>query len=176
MTTADRIKALLHLKPLPMEGGYYAETYRSQVPLRAKALPRPTQGPRSLATAIYYLLTPETFSAMHRLPADEIYHFYWGDPVELLVLHRDGSGRVLTLGPDVLSGLHPQIVVPKRTWQGSRLAPGGRFALLGTTMAPGFDEKDFQLGSRSTLTRAYPQFRDLLAVLTLEPPSGSSPG
>lgn len=175
MTTADRIRALLNLTSLPREGGYFVETYRSPISIQAEARSGSTQGSRSLATAIYYMLTPETFSAMHRLSADEIYHFYWGDPVELLLLDHDGPGRVLVLGPDLLHGMHPQAIVPSGTWQGSRLAPGGRFALLGTTMAPGFDEKDFLLGSRSMLLQAYPKFRDLLTALTRDKASGASP-
>ncbi|MBI4400623.1 MAG: cupin domain-containing protein [Nitrospirae bacterium] len=166
MTTVDRIKALLRLKRLPMEGGYYVETYRSPDVVKKDALPDRYQGARPLATAIYYLLTPDTCSAMHRLQTDEIFHFYSGDPVEMLQLFPDGTGKLITLGPDIVNGMHPQTIVPKGIWQGARLAPGGTFALLGTTMSPGFDVADYEPGRRDTLTRRYPEFRELINALT----------
>ncbi len=134
MVTADKIKSLLNLKPHPVEGGYFAETYRSQQHIPKDELPDTYDSDRPLATAIYYLLTPDTFSTMHRLPADEIFHFYLGDPVEMLQLLPDGSGSAITLGPDILNGMHLQVTVGKGVWQGSRLLPGGKFALLGTTI------------------------------------------
>src|SRR5581483_11176343 len=115
-------------------------------PIAAPTSCRPTPCPPAAATAIYYLLTPDTVSAMHRLATDEIFHFYLGDPVEMLQLRPDGSHRVAILGPDLDAGQRPQIVVPRGVWQGARLVPGGRFALLGTTVAPGFDYADYETG------------------------------
>jgi len=166
MSTADQIKSLLNLKPHPKEGGYFVETYRSSEHITKDALPARYKGDRSLATAIYYLLTPDTFSTMHRLQTDEVFHFYTGDPVEMLQLRPDGSGRVITLGPDILNGMHPQAIVPKGVWQGVRLIPGGRFALLGTTMSPGFEFVDYESGHRELLVESYPEFRDLIIALT----------
>ncbi|OGG52772.1 MAG: hypothetical protein A3F84_10045 [Candidatus Handelsmanbacteria bacterium RIFCSPLOWO2_12_FULL_64_10] len=164
--TVEQIKALLSLEPHPAEGGYFAETYRSGERIPKDALPARYGDARSLGTAIYYLLTPETFSAVHRLRSDEVFHFYLGDPVEMLQLWPDGSGRTVTLGSDILNGMRPQVVVPKGAWQGSRLMPGGRFALLGTTVAPGFDFADYEAGGREALVSAYPRFRDLIIALT----------
>ena len=161
MITADKIKSLLNLKPHPEEGGYFVETYRSQ-----QHLPEGSEGKRALATAIYYLLTPDTFSEMHRLPSDEVFHFYLGDPVEMLQLLPDGSGKVITLGSDILNGMHPQAIVLKEVWQGARLLPGGKFALLGTTMSPGFEFADYEAGKRDVLVELYPQFRELISILT----------
>jgi predicted cupin superfamily sugar epimerase len=162
MPTADQLIAALELKPLPLEGGYYRETYRSA---------RQLAGDRgkSIATAIYYLLTPETFSALHRLPTVEIFHFYLGNPVSMLQLLPDGSGQVITLGSDVLAGECPQVVVPAGIWQGSFLQPGGEFALLGTTMAPGFDFNDYEAGDRAGLVGQYPAHADLIRKLTRLP-------
>ncbi|HMB91137.1 MAG TPA: cupin domain-containing protein, partial [Rhodothermales bacterium] len=126
--TADDLKALLNLQPLPEEGGFYAETYRAAFSLAPDTLPSAFAAERSLATAIYYLLTPDTFSALHRLPGDEIYHFYLGDPVELLQLHPNSKGEVITLGQDLQQGMRLQHVVPGGVWQGSRLAEGGAWA------------------------------------------------
>jgi hypothetical protein len=163
MPTAAQIIAALDLKPLPLEGGYFRETYRA-----AETLPGRFGRDKALSTAIYYLLTPDTFSALHRLPADEVFHFYLGGPVRMLQLFPDGRGRTLTLGPDILSGQHAQVVVPRGVWQGSYLLEG-EFALLGTTMAPGFDVADYEAGQREELTRQYPEFADLVGRLTGQP-------
>ncbi len=167
MPTAAALIAALDLRPLPQEGGYYRETYRCAD--RLPADPRHSGGQKSLATAIYYLLTPETFSALHRLPTDEIFHFYAGGPVAMLQLWPDGTGREVILGNEVLAGQCPQLVVPVGVWQGSLLLPGGAFALLGTTMAPGFDFTDYEAGERGRLLRQYPAFADRIRQLTRDP-------
>lgn len=118
-----------------------------------------------MATAIYFLLTPEHFSAMHKLRGDETYHFYLGDPVEMLQLNADGSGEPILIGPKIESGMRVQHTVLGGCWQGARVAPGGKFALLGTTMAPGFDPADFELGSRERLSSMYPPYAALIALL-----------
>jgi predicted cupin superfamily sugar epimerase len=171
MPTADELIRFLHLEPLPREGGWYCETHRSSLQLPASALGTRYHATRSAATAIYYLLTPDTFSALHRLPTDEVFHFYLGDPIEMLQLGPDAAdgGRIVTLGPDILAGQQVQTVVPAGVWQGSRLRPGGAFALLGTTMAPGFDFADYEAGDRAALTAAYPDFVERIARLCPDP-------
>lgn len=164
MTPEELIREL-RLQPLPGEGGFYVETYRAGKSLPASSLQPDYPSPRALATAIYYLLTPETFSAMHRLPGDELYHFYLGDPVEMLQLKPDGTGERIVIGNDLRSGMRPQVLVPGGVWQGSRLVEGGRFALLGTTMAPGFDFQDYTPGFRDPLAKEYPVFRQLIQAL-----------
>jgi predicted cupin superfamily sugar epimerase len=162
----EKLKRMFDLKPLPDEGGFYAESYRSEGKLGAGFLPRRYSGERRFGTAIYFLLTRETFSALHRLASDEVYHFYLGDPVELLCLREDGSGEVVTMGTDLDAGMRPQITVPRGAWQGSRVRPGGEFALLGTTMAPGFEFADFELADRDFLSQRYPSFVEMIQVLT----------
>lgn len=132
--TAKKIIDLLGLEPLDIEGGFYRRTYLSSHILA---------GSKHLSSAIYYLLTSETHSKIHKLAADEIYHFYLGDPVELLLLDNKRNGHVHLLGNDILRGHKPQILVKGGVWQGSQLIRGGQFALLGTTMAPAFMESDF---------------------------------
>lgn len=166
MPTADQIKKLLNLNPLPVEGGFFAEAYRSDIALPKSALPGTYLGDRSLSTAIYYLLTPDTFSALHKLRGDEIFHFYLGDPVEMLLLKPDGTGEGVVLGQDIGSGMRLQHVVPGGTWQGSRLVPGGKYALLGTTMAPGFDVQDYEPASRDYLRARYVKYAALISILT----------
>ncbi|MGE5114562.1 MAG: cupin domain-containing protein [Acidobacteriaceae bacterium] len=163
--TAEDIKRLLHLVP-HSEGGSYIQTYKSSVSFPPEALTSLYDGPRSTGTAIYYLLEPGTFSEMHRLRSDEIFHFYLGDPVEMLQLSPNGATRVVQLGTDLSSGQQPQVVVPKNVWQGSRLIPGGRFALLGCTVSPGFEFADYQSGHRDALVAQYPSQAGLITVLT----------
>lgn len=166
MITAEQIKTLLNLKLHPKEGGYFVETYRSDETIPEGALPKRYRNNRSYATAIYYFITPESFSTIHRLKSDEIFHFYLGDPVEMLQLWPDGSGNILTLGPDILNDMQPQIIVPKGVWQGGRLILGGRYALLGTTVSPGFEFMDYEAGQRDLLLKSYPKFQDLIIALT----------
>ena len=166
MLTVEQIQDLLKLRPLPVEGGYFAETYRSELNLPANALPSSFAGERILSTAIYYFLTPDTYSALHRLRSDEIFHFYLGDPVEMLMLKGGGAAEAVILGLDILSNQRVQHVVPAGTWQGSRLAPGGKFALMGTTMTPGFDPQDYEQGDRDKLIACYPRYAPLIAMLT----------
>jgi predicted cupin superfamily sugar epimerase len=103
---------------------------------------------------------------MHRLASDEVFHFYVGSPVRMLQLSPDGTGQALLLGADVLAGQQPQVVVPRGTWQGSFLEPGGDYALLGCTVAPGFDYADYEHGDRAALSAQYPVFADLIRRLT----------
>ncbi len=154
--TAEEVKQLLQLKPLSLEGGFFRETYRSRWNVSSEYLPDGIRGPRSIGTAIYYMITPETFSALHRLPGTEVFHFYLGDPVLMLQLLPDGTSRAITLGPDLVAGQQPQVVVPGRVWQGCRLGPGGRWALMGTTMSPGFDYADYETADREQLMAQYP--------------------
>ena len=160
-TAADLIRAL-RLQPHPKEGGYFRETYRAA---DSYAAPARYPGPRCASTAIYYLLTPNTFSALHRLQTDEVFHFYLGSPVRMLQLDPNGEGRSIVLGPDVLNGQQLQLVVPRGVWQGSLLEPGGEFALLGCTVAPGFEYADYESGNRQTLLAQYPDFADLIQKL-----------
>jgi len=166
--TADEIVELLRLEPLPGEGGRYRQTYRSDETLPAGALPARYGTDRPMSTAIYYLLTDErdSFSAFHRLPTDEIYHFYLGSPAEIFLLRPDGDTERVVLGPDLAGGDRVQLVVPRGVWQGSRVVPGGRYVLLGTTMAPGFEFADFEAGAREELVARYPDRAGVIRELT----------
>ena len=158
----------LSLEALPVEGGHFRQTYLADeiVSVVSTGQEIPLLKPRS--TAIIYLLSadPDSFSAIHTLPTDEIYHFYLGDPVELLLLKQDGVSEIITLGHDVLNGQRVQFTVPAGVWQGSRLVPGGEFALLGTTMAPGYIDEDYTPGEREVLAEQYPDKAGLITLLT----------
>jgi uncharacterized protein len=164
MPSAEELIAYLRLQPHPREGGYFRETYRA-----AEAGPTPARygSPRAASTAIYYLLTPQTCSALHRLQSDEVFHFYRGGPVRMVQLWPDGSAQSVVLGSDLLAGQKVQLVVPRGVWQGSFLEAGA-FALLGCTVAPGFDFADYEGGKRDALQRQYPALAALIERLTLE--------
>ena len=163
----EELKTSLGLKPHPQEGGWYVRTYESTetVPAANFADGR-YDGPRRTSTAIYYLLEPETFSEMHLLQSDEIFHFYAGDAVEMLQLFADGTGRRVVIGNDFAAGERPQVVVERGVWQGSRLVPGGNWALLGCTVSPGFEFVDYTEGKRAKLTEGWPEWAKLIAALT----------
>ena len=148
--TADEIKSLLKLEPHPCEGGFFRQTYVAAERVEL------SRGPRSVGTAIYYLLEPGTFSEMHVLSSDEVFHFYLGDPVEMLQLYPDGSSAIFILGQDLKAGQQVQLVVPAGVWQGARLVGDGKFALLGCTVTPGFDYADYRGGSYAELADKWP--------------------
>lgn len=158
--TPDQIKAQLNLAPLPVEGGFFRRTYTAP---GAVDLPR---GTRAQSTAIYYLLEPGTFSEMHAIDSDETFHFYLGDPVEMLHLYADGSSAVFTLGPDLSAGQHVQLVVPAGVWQGTRLIGNGKVALMGCTVTPGYDPADYRNASHAELAEKWPAETNRIKKLT----------
>jgi predicted cupin superfamily sugar epimerase len=158
--TSAEIKKLLGLVQHPIEGGYFRRTYTS-----ASALDL-ARGVRPAGTAIYYLLEAGTFSEMHALDSDEIFHFYLGDPVEMLQLFPGGGSAVITLGPDLQAGQHVQVLVPAGVWQGTRLISDGKLALLGCTVVPGFDFDDYRNASFDELAAQWPEKADRIRALT----------
>jgi predicted cupin superfamily sugar epimerase len=166
--TAQDLITLLNLQPHPKEGGFFRETYRASERFAAGQLPARYGGERSASTAIYYLLTPGTFSALHRLASDEIFHFYVGSPVRMLQLDPNGGSKEIVLGPDLLAGQQVQVLAPRGVWQGSVLEPGGDFALLGCTVAPGFDYADYEHGNRAALLTQFPAHVEWIRRLTTE--------
>lgn len=166
--TAEELKRLLKLEAHPCEGGWFRETWRAEESIPKTALPTRYKSAHDAGTAIYYLLEPHTFSELHRLASDEVFHFYLGDPVEMLQLWPDGSVHTEILGPDLASGMRVQLTVPKFVWQGSRLCSGGSFALLGCTVSPGFDYADYESGDRDALIRQYPEAAQAIRNLTHE--------
>ncbi len=156
-SVADLIR-LFDLQPLPVEGGLFHQTWRGQI----------NDAGKPAGTCIYVLYThePDSFSAMHRLPTDEIWHFYLGDPLILLLLYPDGASRRVILGSDVLAGQHVQFVVPAGTWMGACVASGGEYALAGCTLAVGFTSDDYQGGARDELIAQYPSEADCITKLT----------
>lgn len=158
-----QLRRLFDFQPIPDEGGFYFSTYHSEMMVPGSS---PGSPQRLAGSAIYFLLPPGDFSALHRLKEDEIYHYYNGSAIELLQLFPDGTGKVTICGPEFWSGQQPQVVVKHDVWQGSRPLDAKGYALLGTTMTPGFDPTDFHLGVRDELVKQYPKFADLIRALT----------
>jgi hypothetical protein len=155
---ARALVAALGLAPHP-EGGFYRETFRAPLLVAAP------QGERAASTAIYFLLPAGTFSAVHRVRSDEVWHHYDGDPVELHTIDPAGAHAVATLGRDLANGQRPQLVVPAGVWQAA-VPAGHRFALCGCTVAPGFDFADFEMPSREALVATFPGLRGVVERLT----------
>jgi uncharacterized protein len=165
--TAEDVKKLLGLQPHPREGGWYVRTYEAAEMIAAEAFSDGRYASaRRTGTAIYYLLEPGTFSEMHRLKSDEVFHFYAGDAVEMLQLMADGKGATVVIGSDLLRGQRPQVVVERGVWQGSRLVEDGRWALLGCTVSPGFEFEDYEGAGRAELCAAWPEFAEEISALT----------
>jgi predicted cupin superfamily sugar epimerase len=146
------------------EGGYYRETYRS--PLLLDTLPADFSGPRSASTAIYFLLCGDEFSALHRIRSDELWHFYVGGSLTIHCIYPEGLYSEMRLGPDSERGEVFQAVVRAGCWFGATLRAAGTWALVGCTVAPGFDFRDFELAVREELIRRYPQHRVIIQRLT----------
>ena len=168
--SAEEVKKMLGLVPHPREGGWYVRTYEAAEVVGAECFAdRRYVGGRAgrlTGTAIYYLLEPDTFSEMHRLRSDEVFHFYMGDAVEMLRLYPGGRGERVLIGTDLAAGQRPQVVVEKNIWQGSRLVAGGSWALLGCSVSPGFEYEDYEAGVRTELVAGWPRWGELVVGLT----------
>lgn len=179
---AKRLIDRLGLQRIPQEGPWFALTYGSKDELPGAALPTRYGGKAHAAgSAIYLVETREDFSALHRLKTDEVWHFYGGDPIEMLLLYPDGHGETVVIGPDVFAGQHPQFTVPHGVWQGSIPRDSGpeAYSFAGDQLSPAFDYEDFEIGYRDELQKAYPAFAAQIAGLTREefaarPPAGAA--
>jgi len=152
--TASQLIELLQLQPLDIEGGFFRRTYRATEKINSKN--------QHIGSAIYYLITPESFSTLHKVSSDELFHFCYGDPVEMLLLHPDGKGEIQSLSNQPGLDFNPQQLVPKNTWQGCRLKKGGKVALLGVSVFPEFMYDDFVKGDADYLVKLYPDFEIMI--------------
>jgi hypothetical protein len=155
---AQALIARFAMTPLPVEGGWFRQTWRSTATMAGK--------PAGTAILALFCDGPDGFSAMHRLPTTEIWHFCGGDPFLLLLLHADGTSQQVVLGPDLSRGHEVQVPVPPGTWMGGQVTTGGRYALVGCTMAPGFTSNDLEPGMADELIAAYPDRSEEIAGLT----------
>jgi len=161
--TANEVKKMLGLRPHPREGGWFVRTYEASETVEVNAR---YEGPRRTSTAIYYLLEPGTFSEMHVLESDEIFHHYAGGAVEMLQLFADGTSARVVIGKDLAAGERPQVVVRRGVWQGSRLVTQEGWALLGCTVSPGFEFADYRSALRAELVARWPSEAEMITALT----------
>jgi hypothetical protein len=150
------------------EGGWYRETYRSKETAPADTLPVRFGGDRSFCTAIYFLLGKEDVSVFHRIKSDEMWHFHAGSTLTVHILTPNGEYRAIRLGPHLEVGETYQAVVPAGCWFGAEVSGDGEYALVGCTVAPGFDFADFETGSRDSLIKQFPEHTELILHLTNE--------
>jgi len=149
-----------------IEGGAFREVYRSDLILSRQSLPLFFQGDRNASTHIYFLLAAGQFSAFHRIAADELWHFYYGDPLLVYEIGHNGRLVIHRLGNDPEKGESFQAVVKAGSWFGSAPAEGSEYALVGCTVAPGFDFADFELAERAALSAQYPEHAEVIKRLT----------
>jgi hypothetical protein len=164
----NQIEALInHYNLLPHpEGGFFRQTYAAAEQISKEALPERFEGSRSFSTAIYFLLPFGNFSAFHRIKSDEVWHFYEGCALHIHVIHPNGDYECLKLGSDMINGESYQLVVPANAWFASEpVGDAGSFALVGCTVAPGFDFEDFELAEVAALTNQFPKHKELIRRL-----------
>lgn len=149
-TEIEALIAHFGFQPLPVEGTLFASTYRS---------PESLPGGKPYGTAMLglYCDEPPSLSRFHKLSMDEIWHFYGGDPLRLVLLYPDGSSRDVFLGGEPLRGQLVQFVVPAGVWQAGHVVAGGRYSLFGCTLAPGFTDDIFTGGTRTQLLASHPE-------------------
>ncbi len=178
MLTAEEIIRQLELEPLDQEGGFFRQTFRSPIRLENRHLQPgylPT-GDHPLGTVVFFLMTADSFSAMHRLPTPETWFYHLGDPMEMLLLHPNGTGETVVLGADLVAGQRVQYTCPAHSWQGSRLQAEGKYGyiLASAAMSPGFEWADFELGETTSLVARYPAWEHAIrSRVRAEPPAGS---
>nr|WP_321235653.1 cupin domain-containing protein [uncultured Psychroserpens sp.] len=165
MDSLEDLIQKLELQPHP-EGGYFKETYRSDDVISKTCLPDKFASERNYCTGIYYLLKSGDFSAFHKINQDEMWHFYLGDAIELHMISEEGVLTTVLIGNDILDGQVLQYVVPKNYWFAAKVIAPNSFALVGCTVAPGFDFKDFTLASRIALIEKFPQHSTIIKALT----------
>jgi predicted cupin superfamily sugar epimerase len=156
------------------EGGWYRETYRSEEVFSATALSGRFSGERSVSTAIYFLLQAGDISALHRIASDEIWHFYTGETLTVHVITPQGEYSSHKLGSDIAASESFQCVVPACCWFGAEVT-GDNFALVGCTVAPGFDFADFEMGNRESLLIQFPEHSEIIQRLARNSPESSHP-
>jgi predicted cupin superfamily sugar epimerase len=148
------------------EGGYYRQTYRSERNIELSASGDVFPNARPFSTAIYYLLCDDDFSALHRIRSDEIWHFYRGSGLAIYAIDPTGTLTQNRLGSGIERGEAYQIVVKAGCWFGAMLEEPGSYALVGCTVSPGFDFRDFDLADRNSLIQAFPHHRKIIERLT----------
>ncbi len=158
-----------HLELLPHpEGGFFRETYRSNVKIEATGSPDRFGGSRNASTGIYFLLRSQDISHLHRIDADEMWHFYAGSPLTVHMIDDFGEYSAHKMGANPDAGEMFQAVVPAGRWFGSTIDAPESYALVGCTVAPGFEFSGFEMAKKSDMFQLFPQHAELLERITLD--------
>lgn len=156
-----------HLKMTKhVEGGSFVEVYRSTLLLSKQNLPQVFGGDRPVSTSIYFLLEKGQISALHKIASDELWHFYYGDRLEVFEIDQTGLLTIHRLGNNPLQGEQFQCCIKAGSWFGSKVTEHGTYSLVGCTVAPGFDFDDFELANPETLINQFPQHKEIIEKLT----------
>ena len=153
--TAEQVRDLLKLEP-NQTCGFVRVTYLSEQHLKAGTLPQPFSAERPVGSALYFMVTPQAPVRLHRIRNDQLYHYYKGDPLELVMMKVDGSSEKVVIGPDIAAGQHVQFFIPGNTFHTARVAGRRRWFLGGSTEWPGVIPADVELGNVAVLAARYP--------------------
>ncbi|WP_298236887.1 cupin domain-containing protein [uncultured Algibacter sp.] len=165
MTKIEQIVNKLQLAPHP-EGGFFKEVYRSKEVINKDSLNSDFSSERNYSTSIYFLLTSNSFSAFHRINQDEIWHFYKGSPIKLHIISQEGDYWNVIIGSNIENDELLQYTVLAKHWFAAEVIKNDNYSLVGCTVAPGFDFKDFELANRSKLISIFPQHENIITKLT----------
>lgn len=164
--TYKEVIETLGLTPLPEEGGYYKEVYRSEETISKEGLPERYEGGRSFGTDIYFLIHKGEVSKFHRLKSDEIWYYHFGGPITVVEITPDGEMKKVEMGSDIERGERLKYIFKKGSWFGAYTSPDTEFALLSCVVVPGFEFSDFEVGNRDALLKKYPHAREEIEKLT----------
>ncbi len=171
LPTADEICALLALDP-NATCGFVRLTYQSALSVAPGGLPAPFAGGRPLGSALYFMVTATAPVRLHRIRNDQLYHYYLGDPIELFLLHGDGSSERIVVGPDLRGGQRVQQFIPGNTFHTARILGERRWFLGASTEWPGVVPDDVDIGNLEELAGKYPAVAaDLRAIAASVPPT-----
>lgn len=153
--TAEEIRTLLDLTP-NATCGYVRVTFESKHELAAGTLPAPYGAARPLGSALYFMVTPEEPVKLHRISNDQLYHYYLGDPLEVLMMKTDGTTELVVVGPDLRAGQLVQLLIPGGTFHTARVIGSRQWFLGASTEWPGVIPADVELGNADELAAKYP--------------------
>jgi hypothetical protein len=162
--TAEEVRSLLNLEP-NATCGFVRGTYVSGSSIAAGVLPPPFASPRPMGSALYFLVTPTAPVRLHRIRNDQLYHYYLGDPLKVLLLHADGSSERIIVGPDLRAGNRVQLLIPGDTFHTARVIGRRRWFLGASTEWPGVVPTDVEIGNVDALAAKYPAVADTLRAI-----------
>jgi predicted cupin superfamily sugar epimerase len=153
--TAEEVRVLLKLEP-HATCGFVRVTFISEKWIAAGGLPPPFAEGRPVGSALYFMVTPDAHVRLHRIRNDQLYHYYLGDPIEVLMLRADGTSGRAIVGPDLRSGQRVQLLIPGNTFHTARIIGGRRWFLGASTEWPGVEPADVEIGDVDALAEKYP--------------------